>query len=340
MSHLPPGYRVLPKWSRRSLRAALLGRRAPGIDSMCHCNCWAGGGVVDSGCLLVVIVDDGDSFIGLECISSVVIHHLCKAPHDGLGLYVDITHHGIAMPATHEANVVDVDLAKEHGHGAAGAKGACADIHRLDTSAMEVEPHGLTQRVRDILQLDGGVALRQIVGCNWCTRRGLLQSVVLDTLECCSDGATEGVAATALDDLLIPCAILLGCESIRYRGSGVQFGFRAKEQIEFPVGPVGADIFEAKRRVVRGGACVLTRAEQKEKGDADHVGDGGVSHAACCVVCHLQNVHNYDDGHQLNSTEGFGIRLDLALDPEVNAAVVVLPWVRGPQSGVRLAHRA
>jgi hypothetical protein len=33
MSHLPPGYLVLPKSSRGSLRAALLGRRAPGIDS-------------------------------------------------------------------------------------------------------------------------------------------------------------------------------------------------------------------------------------------------------------------------------------------------------------------
>jgi hypothetical protein len=33
MSHLPPGYLVLPEWSRGSSRAMLLGRRAPGIDS-------------------------------------------------------------------------------------------------------------------------------------------------------------------------------------------------------------------------------------------------------------------------------------------------------------------
>jgi hypothetical protein len=77
--------------------------------------------LVDSGCLLVIIVDDGDIFFGLACISSVVIHHLSKAPHDGLGLYVEVHHHDIAMPSTHEVNVVDVNLAKEHGHGAAGA---------------------------------------------------------------------------------------------------------------------------------------------------------------------------------------------------------------------------
>jgi hypothetical protein len=35
---------------------------------------------------------------------------------------------------------------------------------------------------------------------------------------------------------------------------------------------------------------------------------------------------------------GLGIRFELALDPEVNTLVVVFPWVRAPQSGVRLAH--
>jgi hypothetical protein len=76
---------------------------------------------MDSGYLVVVIVDDGDSFVGLECIGAVIIHHLCKVPHDGLGLDLEVAHHGIAMPATHEMNVVNVDLTKEHGHGATGA---------------------------------------------------------------------------------------------------------------------------------------------------------------------------------------------------------------------------
>jgi hypothetical protein len=43
MSQLPPGYLMLPKWSRGSSRATLLGQCAPGIDSMCHCNVgWVG----------------------------------------------------------------------------------------------------------------------------------------------------------------------------------------------------------------------------------------------------------------------------------------------------------
>jgi hypothetical protein len=37
MSHLPPGYRVLSGWSCGSWRTALVGRRAPVIDPMCHC---------------------------------------------------------------------------------------------------------------------------------------------------------------------------------------------------------------------------------------------------------------------------------------------------------------
>jgi hypothetical protein len=43
MSHLPPGYLVLPKWLCGSSSATILGRRAPGIDSMCHYNVeWVG----------------------------------------------------------------------------------------------------------------------------------------------------------------------------------------------------------------------------------------------------------------------------------------------------------
>jgi hypothetical protein len=35
-----------------------------------------------------------------------------------------------------------------------------------------------------------------------------------------------------------------------------------------------------------------------------------------------------------------GISFDLLLDTEVNTTLVVFLWVRGAQSGVRLAHRA
>jgi hypothetical protein len=79
-----------------------------------------GGGVGDSGLLVVVTVNDGDSFVGLEGVCTVVVHHLRKAPHNGMGLTMEVSHHGIAMPSSYEPDVVHVLLAKEHCHCAAG----------------------------------------------------------------------------------------------------------------------------------------------------------------------------------------------------------------------------
>jgi hypothetical protein len=204
----------------------------------------------------------------------------------------------------------------------------------LDAHAVEIEPHGMAQGVRDILGLDSGAPLGLVVGGQWCTRRILLKPVVLYAPDCGSDGATEGVSTSTLDNFLVPCSILLCCESIGYRRSGVQFGFRAHDHIQLSVAHVGADIFEAKRCIVRSCACVLARAEQKEKGDANHVGDGGVGHSACSVVGQLQNVNYDDDWHWFHSPGegviGLGIRFELSLDPEVNTAVVVFPWVTPP----------
>jgi hypothetical protein len=80
---------------------------------------WVGGGVGDSGLLVVVTVNDEDSFVGLEGVCTVVVHHLGKAPHNGLGLAMEVSHHGIAMPSSHEPDVVHVDFPKEHCHRAA-----------------------------------------------------------------------------------------------------------------------------------------------------------------------------------------------------------------------------
>jgi hypothetical protein len=108
----------------------------------------------------------------------------------------------------------------------------------------------MAQGVRYILGLYSGAPLGQVLGGQGCTQRRLLKPMVLYAPECGSDGATEGVSTSTLDNFLVPCSILLCCESIEYRHSGVQFGFRAQEHIQLSVAHVGADIFEAKRCIV------------------------------------------------------------------------------------------
>jgi hypothetical protein len=59
--------------------------------------------------------------------------------------------------------------------------------------------------------------------------------------------------------------------------------------------------------------------------------------AALYAICKMYMIMMIGTGFtRRGGVISFGIRFDLALDPEANAAVVVLPWVRRPQSGVRL----
>jgi hypothetical protein len=84
------------------------------------------GGLEDfrnSGLFFGVIVNDRDSFVGLEGIGTVVEHFCRVAFDDGLSLDVEVPHHGVAVPTAHHVNVVQVDLAAHHSHGAAGAEG-------------------------------------------------------------------------------------------------------------------------------------------------------------------------------------------------------------------------
>jgi hypothetical protein len=94
--------------------------------------------------------------------------------------------------------------------------------------------------------------------------------------------------------------------------------------------------------VIQGGAHKFARPKKEEEGNTDHVGNGQIGNVAKRFVYHLQDVYNDDDGNGLHAA-GTVIRLliglDLALDTKVDAAVVGLPWVRGPQLSVRLAHR-
>jgi hypothetical protein len=80
----------------------------------------------------------------------------------------------------------------------------------------------------------------------------------------------------------------------------------------------------------------------ERKGDAKQVRNDCSCHVAILNTRNQKNVRITDDRHGLHSTGGvigFFVGLYLVLDPEIDAAVVVLAWVWGPHSGVRLAHR-
>jgi hypothetical protein len=72
----------------------------------------------------------------LKRVCSVAIHPRREASHNVLCLAMEIPHHGVAMPATHEANVVHVDLAKEH--GAALAQQPHTDVTLMSVALMPV----------------------------------------------------------------------------------------------------------------------------------------------------------------------------------------------------------
>jgi hypothetical protein len=84
-----------------------------------------------------------------------IVEHSCgEFAYNGLCLSVQVPHHGVAVPAGHETDVIHIDVACEHSHGAGGAKRACADVARVYSSAMEIETHGSTQCVSYILRFD------------------------------------------------------------------------------------------------------------------------------------------------------------------------------------------
>jgi hypothetical protein len=53
---------------------------------------------------------------------SMLKHGLRKVPHSGDGLRVEISEHGIGLPATDKFDRIVIDLAAKEGGGAAGAE--------------------------------------------------------------------------------------------------------------------------------------------------------------------------------------------------------------------------
>jgi hypothetical protein len=61
--------------------------------------------------VIVVNVDDWDGFVRKEAVGSFVKHAGGILAEDGLCLYVQVTHHYVAMPLTHNPDVAEINLA-------------------------------------------------------------------------------------------------------------------------------------------------------------------------------------------------------------------------------------
>ena len=58
----------------------------------------------------------------------MVEHEPTEVPNEGKGLSMQVSKHGVRMPAADQANCVGVDVAAEESHGAAGPEAAGIDI--------------------------------------------------------------------------------------------------------------------------------------------------------------------------------------------------------------------
>ena len=114
-------------------------------------------------------------------------------------------------------------------------------------------------------------------------------------------------------------------------------------EVEFARSDAEVDVAEGEG--LGGGATILGRAEQEEKGDADRVGKGfGLErHGWGGAVRVLEEERDQGDGQRFDSSGGsvgFFPGCEEATESEVDFAVAVgVAGVLGPQNGERLAHR-
>ena len=136
------------------------------------------GGKTTSGCrqlvgvgrlaVLVVVFLRWDHLVGEESVGAIVEHGFCELLHDGLGLEMQVPHHGIAMPATEHLNEILVDFPTQERHGAACADGTSAELVSSDSSDVVIEGGRSFYDVGDVFGCDGHTSVVAVVCCKGC----------------------------------------------------------------------------------------------------------------------------------------------------------------------------
>jgi hypothetical protein len=92
--------------------------------------------------LLRILVEERDHLIGEEGLIPVVVHFRGKLLYNGLGLHMQVSNHGVAVPMAEDLDEIDIDFAADESHGATCAQRTCTDFRCCDACTLEVHgPH-------------------------------------------------------------------------------------------------------------------------------------------------------------------------------------------------------
>jgi hypothetical protein len=75
--------------------------------------------------------------------------------HERLCLKVQVSHHGVAVPATQHTNGVVVNFATQESHGAARSKGLGADVAVMESRLVRGGYGSAPEGFGDVFGLDG-----------------------------------------------------------------------------------------------------------------------------------------------------------------------------------------
>jgi hypothetical protein len=153
---------------------------------------------------------------------------------DGCHLNVQVAHHGVAIPATHHADVLHVNSALQYYHGSAGAEGACTGLPDMHSCVVEVSHHGMAKYIHDVLDLDSNASITTVLQGNGSGCLGLMQVMVLDSPDGGFSWTTQDITTRSLDHLPTLGTILLGGESIRYQRGRIKFRHRSRQHTQAP----------------------------------------------------------------------------------------------------------
>lgn len=67
-----------------------------------------------------------------ECVRAIVEHINGEFSEDGKGLLVEVSHHGVTVPASHEFDNIRITAGRKKSHSAPGSKRSGAEGARLD----------------------------------------------------------------------------------------------------------------------------------------------------------------------------------------------------------------
>jgi hypothetical protein len=149
------------------------------------------------------------------------------------------------------------------------------------------------------------------------------------------------MATATVANFLAPNAIFLCREDEQSKGNEREQCEGYRETCVALVANEEFHILEGEWCGIGGGGSMLPRAKKKIEAGCDHLGDRKRFDVAMRMG-KVYSVGQYLNGHGLYSVGrviGFGVAPKLALEPEVNLAERVGPWVFGPQARKVLANR-